>query len=75
MVTLDDVHIDIYEGQNGPKSTLKARVVDIKLCGGRPQNSQNQGGYQQQSRANQNSGQQQSNPNDGGFDDDSRIPF
>ena len=81
MVTLDDVYIDIYEGQNGPRSTLKARVVDIKLCGGRPQNNQNQGGgqnqggYQQQAKVSQNSGQQQSNQNDGGFDDGSDIPF
>ena len=53
MVTLDDVHIDIYEGQNGPKATLKARVVDLKLCGSKPsgaqngfQGPQNQGGQQ-----------------------------
>ena len=75
MVTLDDVHIDIYEGQNGPRSTLKARVVDIKLCGGKPQNRQSQSAGQQQTNVNQNSGQQQSNQNDGGFDDGSDIPF
>ena len=70
MVTLDDVYIDIYEGQNGPKSTLKARVVDIKLCGGAPKNSQSQGGGQQQNQGRQNQGyksnQQQGGQNQGG---------
>ena len=75
MVTLDDVHIDIYEGQNGPKSTLKGRVLDIKLCGSRPsggqQGSQNQGYQQQggQNQSNQNQGQQQV------VDDLDDIPF
>lgn len=36
MVTLDDVYIHSYEGHSGPKSTLKARVVDIKFCGSNP---------------------------------------
>ena len=75
MVTLDDVHIDIYEGQNGPKSTLKARVVDLKLCGPSPQNSGQQQSNQQQN--NQNQGYQ-NNQQQGGqkMDDDlDSIPF
>ena len=65
MVTLDDVHIDIYEGQNGPKATLKARVVDLKLCGSKPsgaqngyQAPQNQGGQNQGHQSNQQQGSQ-----------------
>jgi len=60
MVTLDDVHIDIYEGQNGPKSTLKARVVDLKLCGSSPKNEggQNQGNQNQGYQSNQQQGSQ-----------------
>ena len=82
MVTLDDVHIDIYEGQNGPKATLNARVVDLKLCGSPSQNSgqQNnnqqkqthQNNYNQGSENNGQQNQQNSQANDD-FDDD--IPF
>ena len=33
-VSLDDVHIETYEGRNGPGSKLVARVVDVELAGG-----------------------------------------
>ena len=32
-VTLDEVHIQTYQGQNGPGHKLAARVLDIELCG------------------------------------------
>ena len=33
-VLLDDMHIETYEGRNGPGHKLAARVVDVELCGG-----------------------------------------
>lgn len=33
-VSLEDVHIETYEGRNGPGHKLAARVVDVELCGG-----------------------------------------
>ena len=34
-VTLDDVHIETYEGKNGPGQKLVGRVIDIELAGGK----------------------------------------
>lgn len=34
MVSLEDAHIETYEGRNGPGHKLAARVVDVELCGG-----------------------------------------
>jgi single-strand DNA-binding protein len=80
MVTLDDVHIEMYEGQNGPKAKLKARVIDLKLCGQKPdrqsnlqQNNYNQGRQQNNQQHNGNQGQQQNNQASDDFIDD--IPF
>ena len=82
MVTLDDVRIEMYQGQNGPKATLKARVVDLKLCGSSPQNSGQQQNSNQQkqthqnnyNQGNQNNGQQQNQQQaTDEFSDD--IPF
>lgn len=33
-VSLEDVHIETYEGRNGPGHKLTARVVDVELTGG-----------------------------------------
>lgn len=36
MADLDGVHIETYQGKNGPTSKLVARVVDITLLGKKP---------------------------------------
>jgi single-strand DNA-binding protein len=33
-VTLEDVHIEIYQGKNGEGHKLVARVLDVQLIGG-----------------------------------------
>jgi single-strand DNA-binding protein len=33
-VTLDDVHIETYQGKNGEGHKLSARVLDLELAGG-----------------------------------------
>ena len=33
-VSLEDVHIETFEGKNGPGHKLAARVVDVELAGG-----------------------------------------
>ena len=35
-VTVDDVHVETYEGKNGPGTKLVGRVSDIELAGGAP---------------------------------------
>jgi len=41
-VTIDDVHIETYEGRNGSASKLVGRVSDIELAGGGQQAEQPQ---------------------------------
>ena len=33
-VSLEDVHVETFEGKNGPGHKLAARVVDVELAGG-----------------------------------------
>lgn len=85
-VVLEDVHIQTFEGRNGPGHKLAARVVQLELAGPAPQ--QHQGAQQQyhqaptQQQAQQNPQndwanyghqQPQKQPAMGAFDDD--IPF
>jgi len=49
-ITLDDIHIETYEGKNGAGHKLAAKVIDVELAGGgqaAPQapRQQEQGGY------------------------------
>ena len=47
-VTLDDLHIETYQGKNGEGHKLVARVIDIELAGGKDApapRQQDQGGY------------------------------
>lgn len=39
-VTLEDVHIETYQGNNGPGHKLSGRVLDIELAGGTEQRAQ-----------------------------------
>lgn len=36
-VTIDDVHIETYEGRNGPGSKLVGRISSLEFAGGPPQ--------------------------------------
>ena len=64
VATLDDLHIEEYEGKNGPGHKLAGRVVSLELVGGKPEGSQHTA-----SRAAMNA----QAPD--GFDDGSDIPF
>jgi single-strand DNA-binding protein len=33
-ITLDEIHIETYEGKNGPGHKLAAKVIDMELAGG-----------------------------------------
>ncbi|HLV16016.1 MAG TPA: single-stranded DNA-binding protein [Pseudomonas sp.] len=73
-VTIDDVHIETYQGQNGPGHKLVGRISHIKLVGSAPQQqaqqqAQRQPAPQQQRQA----APQQQIPDYDTFDDD--IPF
>lgn len=83
-VTLDEPHIETYQGQNGQGHKLAARVLSIELVGGRPEAGGQQQGQQQrpqqQSRPAQQSAAQRpasgaaaSRPPIDDMDDD--IPF
>lgn len=50
VVTIDDPHIEEYQGRNGPGVKLAGRVSQIELAGSR-QDSQQQPQQQQQQRA------------------------
>ena len=68
VVTLDDVHIESFESNGQTKTKLAARVVDIQLCGSKPEAQQSQQGVTNNRPANQ--------PASGGFDDfNDDIPF
>ena len=45
-IVLDDLHLDQYQGRNGPVTALKGRVIDFDFAGERP--NQGEGGYQSQ---------------------------
>lgn len=74
-VTLEDMHIETYQGKNGEGHKLAARVIDVELAGGGEQR-QSAAPAQQQPRQ-QPALRQQPAPSGGGFEDmdDSSIPF
>lgn len=82
-VTLDEPHIETYQGQNGQGHKLAARVLSIELVGGRQEGDQHgQQRPQQQSRPAQQSAAQRpasgaaaSRPQADDMDDDLDIPF
>ena len=89
-ITLDDLHIEEYEGKNGPGHKLAARVIDVELAGGREPaaqgqqatapRQQEQGGYRTSGPRQVPSSQPQRTApaasNNGGFADmDDDIPW
>ena len=66
VVTFDDLEVEQYDSNGKPGAKLKGRIVDIQLCGAKPE------GQQQQPRQQQAPAPQQQAPNN--FDD-SDIPF
>ena len=38
--TVDDLHLETYEGRNGPGTKMVGRITSIKLAGGRQEGSQ-----------------------------------
>jgi single-strand DNA-binding protein len=75
MVTFDDVELETYESNGKSGAKIKARIVDLKLCGPKPeetvhkQQPQQQAPHRQQQQAPQDQGGQ-------GFEDfDDDIPF
>jgi single-strand DNA-binding protein len=79
-VTLDEVHIETFEGQNGPGYNLVGKVMDIELAGGndRQQGESTQARPQSappRAPARPAPAAQKAAPADDGFDMDSEIPF
>lgn len=77
-VTLEDVHIEEYQGQNGPGHKLAAKVTKIELAGGRDDaGGQNAAPAQRQPAAAPQPARQAPAPRPAsGFDDDdSDVPF
>jgi single-strand DNA-binding protein len=66
VVTLDDVHIETYQGKNGEGNKLVGRVTDVELAGG--------GGERAAAPAPRPAGRKPTNDG-GGFDDGSDVPF
>lgn len=69
VITYDDLEAEVYEHNGEHKPKLKARIVDVQLCGSKqeaPQPAQHQAAPQQQPAAAQQ-------PGIDDFDDD--IPF
>ena len=72
VATLDDLHIETYEGKNGPGNKLVARVVDIELAGGKQDAAPSQAPQQRQAPAPRQSAPRPAS----GFDDmEDDIPF
>jgi hypothetical protein len=72
--TLDEVHIEEYEGKNGKGTKLVGRVTDVELG---PRVGDAPAGGAQPQRENQmppQGGRQSTAPQNQGFDDDD-IPF
>lgn len=40
VATIDDLHIEDYEGKNGPGHKLAGRIVSLELIGSKPEGSQ-----------------------------------
>jgi single-strand DNA-binding protein len=66
-IVINEVHIETYEGKNGPCSKLVGRVLDIELTGSGVQQQNKPAPQQAAPQA------QKSRDNFDGFDDD--IPF
>jgi len=80
VVHLSDLHIETYQGQNGPGSKLVGRVDDVELVSSQqaPQQPQRQAPQPQRQPAPQRQAPQQAYqaPAPSGFDDaDMDIPF
>jgi single-strand DNA-binding protein len=80
-VTLDEVHIETYEGRNGQGHKLVGRVMDLELAGSRDSQQQSQSQPPAQPRQQQRPAPQQRTPApaggaSSGFEDmDDDIPF
>lgn len=72
-VTLNDVHIETYQGKNGEGHKLVGQVSEIELAGGGQQQSQQQQPRQQAQQSRQSAAPQRPAPNFSDMDDD--IPF
>jgi len=77
-VTLDEVHIETYQGQNGEGHKLVGKVIDIELTGNGGQASaptQNAPAPQQQRQQAPQQSQQRGAPQPDFSDMDDEIPF
>jgi len=79
-VTIDEVHIETYEGRNGPGAKLVGRISSLEFGGGPPQQERQRAAPQQQRSAPRSSTPRQAArpapapaPNFADMDDD--IPF
>ncbi len=71
-VTLEDVHIETYQGSNGEGHKLVARVLDVQLIGGQAANAANARPAPAQRQATAKAAAKPSS----GFDDmDDDVPF
>lgn len=70
VITYDDLEAEVYEHNGKHKPKLKARIVDVQLCGSKQESSQP---AQQQAPQQQAQAQQAAPPTDDEFGDD--IPF
>jgi single-strand DNA-binding protein len=71
VVTLDDVHIETYQGKNGEGNKLVGRVTDVELAGGGGERAAAPAPRQAAAAPNL-AGRQQRND---AFDDGSDVPF
>ena len=73
VVTFDDLEVETYEGKNGLGAKLEARIVDLQLCGSKPEVNQQQSQQPPARQQSANTGGQQ--PAHGFSDFDQDIPF
>ena len=72
-VTLEDVHIETYQGKNGEGHKLAARVLDVQLIGGQAANAASAASARPEPKA---APAAKTVPAGSGFDDmDDDIPF
>lgn len=75
-VTLDDLHIETYEGRNGEGKKLVGRLIDIELAGSRSESTSQQDPAARQATGRPASHQAQAQRSSPNFADmDSDIPF
>jgi len=72
--TVDDLHMETYQGRNGEGTKLVGRVTSIKLAGGR-QDSASDGQQQARAPAPAPAPRPAARAPAPAFDDDSEIPF